>query len=74
MLHNGKDFVMGGTFGEIRGISKIDVYLKYVEEVESWGDTFGDRHPDQKYKKRCKELMVQDPETGEWVLRYHLHT
>lgn len=65
---------MGGTSGEIRGRSKIEVYLKYVEEVESCADTFGDRHPDPKYKKRCKELMAQDPETGEWVLPYHLHT
>ena len=65
---------MGGTNGEVRGLSKAHTYQKYVEMVEGFGETFQEHHPDQKYKKRCKELMVQDPETGEWVLRYHLHT
>ena len=27
-----------------------------------------------KNKKLCKELMVQDPDYGEWVLRFRLHT
>ena len=26
------------------------------------------------YKKLCKSLMKQDPESGEWVLRYRWHT
>ena len=42
---------MGGTNGEVRGQSKIETYLKYLEEVEGLGDTFQDRHPDPKYKK-----------------------
>ena len=29
---------------------------------------------DPKYKKRCKSLMKQDSETGEWVLIFRLHT
>lgn len=62
---------MGGTSGEIRGKSKIDVYLKYQEETEEWD---GSCNPDPNYKKFCKEQMVLDPETEEWVLYYHLHT
>ena len=48
--------------------------LKYVAEVEGFGDMFQEHDPDPRNKKKCKSLMVQDPETGEWVLRYHLHT
>ncbi len=65
---------MGGMNGEVRGQSKAEAYVKYVEAVDGFGDTFGDRCPDPKYKKECKSLMVQDSETGEWVLHYHLHT
>lgn len=65
---------MGGTNGEVRGRSKAETYQKYAELVEGFGDIFQEHHPDPKYKKRCKELMVEDPEAGEWVLRYHLHT
>ena len=65
---------MGGMNGEIRGQSKAETYRNYVEEVETFGDTFEDRHPDPKYKKKCKSLMMRDSETGEWVLHYHLHT
>ncbi len=65
---------MGGTSGEVRGRSKIDAYLKYAGEVEGFGDTFQDHDPDPRDKKLCKRLMVQDPETGEWVLSYRLHT
>ena len=65
---------MGGMNGEVRGQSKAETYLKYVEEVDGFGDTFQERHPDPKYKKECKRLMVRDSETGEWVLRFHLHT
>ena len=65
---------MGGMNGEVRGESKAETYLNYVALVESFGDTFQEYHPDPKYKKRCKRLMVQDSETGEWVLHYHLHT
>jgi hypothetical protein len=65
---------MGGLNGEIRGKSKIEVYLKYKEQVEKREATFEDQHPDPKFKKLCKSLMFQDPSTGEWVLNYHLHT
>lgn len=65
---------MGGTVGEVRGQSKIEVYERYVDLVEHVGDTFGDRYPDPAYKKFTKRQMEQDPETGEWVLSYRLHT
>jgi len=65
---------MGGMSGEVRAQSKAETYIKYVEEVEGFGDTFQEHRPDPKYKKECKRLMMQDPETGEWVLSYHLHT
>lgn len=65
---------MGGTHGEVRGNSKIEVYLMYCDIVENSKDIMPDAHPDPKYKKKCKQLMVQDPDTGEWILQYHLHT
>ena len=65
---------MGGTYGEIRGDSKIEVYLNYVEEVERLGDIFLSRYPDPKHKKVCKKSIDWDPDAGEWVLYYHLHT
>ncbi|WP_435102051.1 hypothetical protein [Arhodomonas sp. AD133] len=65
---------MGGTHGEIRGSSKAEAYQKYVELVDGFGGTFESRYPDPKYKKECKRLMVEDPDTGKWVLRYPLHT
>jgi len=65
---------MGGMSGEMRGKSKIEVYLRYVEELEGFGETFQEHDPDPKYKKKCKRLMLWDPTAGEWVLHYHLHT
>lgn len=65
---------MGGTRGEVRGNSKIEAYLEYSELVDGYGDLFQTHIPDPKNKKLCKRLMDQDPETGEWVLRYRLHT
>lgn len=65
---------MGGTHGEVRGKSKIATYLKYTEIVEHAKGIMDDAHPNPKYKKDCKKQMVQDPETGEWILQYHLHT
>ena len=62
---------MGGVTNAIWGKSKIDVYLQYAELTEDWD---GSAHPDPKCKKYCKSQMIQDPNTGEWVLRYHLHT
>lgn len=63
---------MGGAFGEVRGRSKIEAYLKYAELAD--GGVFGTRLPDPEHKKECKRSMVQDPDTGEWVLHYRLHT
>ena len=61
---------MGGMSGEIKGTSKIEVFLKYTEMIE--GSAFLQHNPDPKYKKECKRLMEWDPEAGEWVLHYHL--
>lgn len=65
---------MGGVTGQFRDTSKIKAYLKYAEEVDAFGDLFGSRNPDPRNKKLCKKLMIQDPDTGEWVLNYRLHT
>ena len=65
---------MGGMTDEVRGPAKIETYLKYAELVDGYGDTFQSHNPDPKNKKLCKSLMEQDPETGEWVLSFHLHT
>jgi hypothetical protein len=65
---------MGSIHGEIRGESKIETYLKYVDEIKKWGGTFNEHFPDAKYKKVCKNLMEQDPKSEEWVLRYRFHT
>jgi hypothetical protein len=65
---------MGGMNGDVRAESKAETYQKYIAMLVGFGDTFQEYDPDPKYKKKCKELMVQDPETGEWVLHYHLHT
>ena len=63
-----------GMTGEVCGRSKIETYLQYAELVEAYGDTFLDHSPNPKNKKLCKKLMDQDPDTGEWVLHFHLHT
>ena len=65
---------MGGMTGEVRGQSKIEAYLEYVQQVEGFGDTFLSHDPDPRNKKLCKKLMVQDSEHGEWILHFHLHT
>ena len=65
---------MGGITGEIRGHSKAVLYGKYVEMVKNLRNAFQNSDPDPEYKKKCKSLMVWDPDAGEWVLRYHLHT
>jgi hypothetical protein len=65
---------MGGTHGEIRGTSKIQVYLDYVSMIDQVKETFESHDPDPKYKKECKRQMIWDPSTGEWVLLYRLHT
>lgn len=65
---------MGGMVGEVRGQSKIEAYLKYAEKVGRLGEIFLSHSPDPHNKKLCKKYTIQDPETGEWVLRYRLHT
>jgi hypothetical protein len=65
---------MGGMSGEVRGRSKGGTYANYVKEIEGFGDTFQDHDPDPALKKDCKRQMIQDPDTGEWVLHFHLHT
>ena len=65
---------MGGITGQMRGSSKIETYLAYVDLVDGYGETLSDRNPEPAHKKQCKREMVRDLETGEWVLHYHLHT
>lgn len=65
---------MGGFSGTVRGKSKIEAYLNYVREVEKRRGTFNSHKPHAKKKKVCKSLMVQNPESGEWILHYHFHT
>ncbi len=62
---------MGGMSGTVRGASKIETYLKYQEEARD--EMWGDRTPPFN-KKVCYRLMERDPDTGEWVLHYHVHT
>lgn len=63
---------MGGTSGEIRGKTKIEVYSKYIEIINL--DIFSACIPDPKNKKYCKKSMIWDPKNEEWVLFYRLHT
>jgi hypothetical protein len=65
---------MGGTRGEVRAQSKIAAYLEYARVIEDLGQMLPDQDPDPKNKKLCKKRMVQDPNTGDWVLYYHLRT
>ena len=65
---------MGGMRGEVRGVSKSETYRRYLDQVEKHEHMLPDQYPDPVYKKFCKKQMVQDPDTGEWVLHYHLHT
>ncbi len=65
---------MGGTTDDIRGRSKAETYQKYAQLAEDSGGMFSDFSPDPEHKKECKARMVQDSETGEWVLHFHWHT
>jgi len=65
---------MGGISGEVRGKSKIEVYLKYEEKIQEIGEMFQEIDPYPRNKKQCKKQMIWDPEAGKWVLYYHLHT
>lgn len=64
---------MGGRYGEVRGSSKTETYFKYAREIER-SDILPHADPNPRYKKQCKREMVQDPETGKWVLAFHQHT
>jgi len=59
-----------GTGGKVRGGTKIETYLRYVEKCESWP---GSHDPDPEYKKHCYKSMEWDDETEEWVLSYFWH-
>ena len=61
---------MGGYWGEVRGSTKIETYLAYVEQCEGWPGT---HDPDPSGKKWCYRQMERDPQTGEWTLRYRAH-
>ena len=65
---------MGGMNGDVRRRSKAETYVAYAEMVEGFGEMFQTHIPDPAHKKECKRRMVQDPDTEEWVLHYHLHT
>jgi hypothetical protein len=58
---------VGGYRGEVRGKSKADTYLRYLEECERWDLS---RYPDPKCKKSCKKQMVWDDTQKEWVLKF----
>ena len=57
---------MGGVTLEVRGRSKPETYARFVQQAER--NPHPDIYPDPKHKKMCKRMMVQDPQTGEWVL------
>jgi hypothetical protein len=58
---------MGGYNGEVRGSTKIETYLKYVERCEDWEL---EHKPEPKHKKLCKRLMVWDQTHEQWVLKF----
>ena len=63
---------MGGLRGEVKGVSKSETYQRYVEDAQKYQHMLPDQYPDPAHKKFCKDQMVQDPQTGEWVLHYRL--
>jgi hypothetical protein len=65
---------MGGTGGEIRGKTKLDVYKKFRarvnrREVEERTGLYMDAGNGT--KPQLYDSMQKDPATGEWVLYYH---
>jgi hypothetical protein len=58
---------MGGYSGEVRGSTKIETYLRYVEKCEEWEL---DHSPEPKNKKFCKKSMIWDQSKAEWVLEF----
>lgn len=65
---------MGGTGGEVRGKTKIEVYKKFrasvnrkdIEDSTGLYMDAGNGTKPELYQK-----MKKDPATGEWVLYYH---
>jgi hypothetical protein len=65
---------MGGTGGEIRGKTKLEVYKRFRAEVnrkETEERTGLYMDAGLGTKPQLYDLMKKDPETGEWVLYYH---
>ncbi len=58
---------MGGYNGEVTGRTKIETYLRYVEECGTWDL---DHDPEPRHKKYCKKLMKWDDQRREWVLEF----
>jgi hypothetical protein len=58
---------MGGYGGEVRGSTKIETYLRYVEKCEEWDL---DHSPEPKNKKFCKRWMTWDEARKEWILEF----
>ncbi len=65
---------MGGSIGEIRGWSKIEVYLLYEERTKE--NTDGTWYPRPAAKKECKRLMqrYENRRMGSPVSVSHLGT
>jgi hypothetical protein len=54
---------MGGTYGQVRGKTKVESYENYLEICRTWlggGDNFDDfsQNPDARHKKVCYKEMV----------------
>jgi len=58
---------MGGYGGEVRGKTKIETYLRYVDKCEEWDLAHS---PEPKHKKYCKKAMVWDEQRREWILEF----
>lgn len=61
---------MGGTWGEVRGQTKIETYLRYVDRCEGWP---GSHYPTPTGKKWCYKQMQWDDKGEEWVLSFRFH-
>lgn len=64
---------MGGSTDEVRGQNKGECAERFQQLLDDQLDGW-DVRPDTRSKRALKALMVQDPDTGEWVLHYHAHT
>ena len=65
---------MGGTGGEVRGKNKGECVERFLELRNS--ETFDgwSWEPWTRSKRDLKKLTEQDPQTGEWVLKWHAHS